>query len=136
MIEICCHPLEEPYDDTASARHFRKSVRKSANCGLKVLVCGFANRFLTANICGFAVEKLKFNANQQHRWDCFFVISPPKNVFTIQCIDRFGWRYLYSTTPPCQVLLLWNDNFSWVQLFKWQRVARNDFDDMPSTSSA
>ena len=40
-------------------------VRKSANCGLKVLVCGFANRFLTANICGFAVKKLKFTANPQ-----------------------------------------------------------------------
>ena len=40
-------------------------VRKSANCGLKVLVCGFANRFLTANICGFAVKKLKSTANPQ-----------------------------------------------------------------------
>ena len=40
-------------------------VRKSANCGLKVLVCGFANRFLTANICGFAVKKLNSTANPQ-----------------------------------------------------------------------
>ena len=40
-------------------------VRKSANCGLKVLVCGFADRFLTANICGFAVKKLKSTANPQ-----------------------------------------------------------------------
>ena len=40
-------------------------VRKSANCGLKVLVCGFANRFLTANICGLAVKKLKSTANPQ-----------------------------------------------------------------------
>ena len=47
------------------AGHFRKPVRKSANCGLKVLVCEFANRFLTANICGFAVKKLKFTANPQ-----------------------------------------------------------------------
>ena len=31
-------------------------VRKSANCGLKVLVCGFANRFFTANICGKKIE--------------------------------------------------------------------------------
>ena len=36
--------------------HFRKSVRKSANFGLKVLICGFANRFLSSNICGFAVK--------------------------------------------------------------------------------
>ena len=34
-----------------------------------------ANRFLTANICRFAVKKLKFTANQQHRWDRFFAIS-------------------------------------------------------------
>ena len=54
-----------------SAGHFRKPVRKSANCGLKVLVCGFANRFLTANICGFAVKKLKSTANQQYHWDRF-----------------------------------------------------------------
>ena len=49
----------------SSAGHFRKLVRKSANCGLEVLVCGFANRFLTANICGFAVKKLKSTANPQ-----------------------------------------------------------------------
>ena len=51
--------------DSNSAGNFRKPVRKSANCGLKVLVCGFANRFLTANICGFAVKKLKSTANPQ-----------------------------------------------------------------------
>ena len=55
----------------SSAGHFRKPVRKSANSGLKVWVCGFANRFLTATICGFVAKKLKSTANQQHHWDRF-----------------------------------------------------------------
>ena len=54
-------------------------VRKSANCGLKVLVCGFANRFLTANICGKKIEIYRKSANQQHHWDCFCNFQ--KNTF-------------------------------------------------------
>ena len=49
----------------SSAGLFHKPVRKPANCGLKVYVCGFANRCLTASICGFAVKKLKSTANPQ-----------------------------------------------------------------------
>ena len=54
--------------NSSSAGHFRKPVRKSATCGLKVLVCVFANRFLSANICG---KNLKSTANQQYHWDRF-----------------------------------------------------------------
>ena len=55
----------------SSAGHFCKPTNKSVNCGLKVLVCRFANRFVTANICRFAIKKLKSMSNQQHHWDCF-----------------------------------------------------------------
>ena len=53
-----------------SAVHFRKS----ANCGLQVLICGFANRFLTANIFGFAVKN--WNLQQiriRVEWKKFFL---------------------------------------------------------------
>ena len=42
-----------------SAGHFRKLVRKSANCGLNVLICGFASRFLTANLLRICGKKIK-----------------------------------------------------------------------------
>ena len=72
----------------ASAGHFRKS----ANCGLKILVYGFTNRFLTANICGFAVKKLKSTANPQINNITEIVSAISKKIhFYIQCIDRFGW---------------------------------------------
>ena len=49
----------------SSAGHFHKPICKSANCELKVLVCSFENRFLTVNICRFAVKKLKSITNPQ-----------------------------------------------------------------------
>ena len=84
-----------------------------------------------------------------------------KYVFTIQCIDRFEWMCFQSTTPSHQVPLLWGNYFpenaailtaKWVGLrsrnfqrlvfvkenlgfLKWQRIALNDFDYMPSTFS-
>ena len=72
----------------SSAGHFRKPVRKSANCGLKVLVCRVENRFLTANICRFAVK----NWNQPQINNITRIVSAisKKYVFTIQCIDDLG----------------------------------------------
>ena len=57
------HYNHEPSQLTANQR-FRHNVRvwaksvlgTSANCGLKVLACGFANQFLTANIYGKIIE--------------------------------------------------------------------------------
>ena len=46
-----------------------------------------------------------------------FLQFPKKYVFTIQCIDRFGWMYFNSATPSHQVPLLWNDYFPKVLLF-------------------
>ena len=61
---LCGTPVER-HRATGSAWYFCKPVRKSENCELQVLVCGFANRFLSASICGFAVKKLKSTANSQ-----------------------------------------------------------------------
>ena len=85
--------------ELSSAGHFRKLVRKSANCGLKVLVCRFANRFLTANICGFSVKKLKSTANQQHRWARFFALS--KKIRFNDSIYRQIWAdvFIKHNTP-------------------------------------
>ena len=54
---------------------------KSANCRLKVWVCGFANRFFTANICGFAVKKLKSTANSQINYITGIVSAVFKNTY-------------------------------------------------------
>ena len=50
------------------------SANRSANPQIadsRFLVCGFANRFLTANICGKKIEIYRKSANQQHHWDRF-----------------------------------------------------------------
>ena len=101
-----------------SAGHFRKPVRKSANCGLKVLVCGFAIRFLTANICGKKIEIYRKSANQQHHWDCFCNFQ--KNTF-FDSMHRQIWvevSLMYNTFY--QDPLLWNDYFPEVLLFLQQ----------------
>ena len=58
-------------------------LHKSANCGLKVLVRGFA------------VKKLKSIANPQinNITGIVSAISKKNALFTIQCIEGFGWMY-------------------------------------------
>ena len=87
-------------------------VRKSANCGLKVLVCGFANRFLTANICGFAVKKLKFTANPQINNITGIVSAISKKIRFYDSMHRQIWVdvFLMHNTSH-QDPLLWNDYF-------------------------
>ena len=72
------------------------SANQSAKCGLKVLVCGFANWFFTAKICGFAIKtwylpQIRKLTTSQRSFLCNF---QKKYVFTIHCKDRFGWMYL------------------------------------------
>ena len=73
----------------------------------------------------------------------------------VQYIDRYGWMYLYSTTPPVKRLFsivaatrtekrasLTSRNFEGLAFLKgnldflqWQGIAQDSFDDMPSTSN-
>ena len=96
-------------------------VRKSANCGLKVLVCGFANRFLTANICGFAVKKLKSTANPQINNITEIVSAISKQIRFHNSMHRQIWVdvfLMYNTSH--QDPLLRNDYFPEVLLFLQQ----------------
>ena len=85
-----------------SAGHFHKSVHKSANCRLKVLICGLANRFLTANICG---KKLKSTANlQTNNIAGMFLYNLQKSSFYssmyTQCRVDVGLFLKYNTLLP------------------------------------
>ena len=102
----------------SSAGHFRKPVRKSANCVLKVLVCRFANRFLSANICRFAVKKLKSTANPQINNITGIVSAISKKIRFYDSMHRQIWVdvfLMYNTSH--QNPLLWNDYFPEVLLF-------------------
>ena len=159
----------------SSAGHFRKPVCKSTNCGLKVLVCGFANRFLTANICGFAVKKLKSTANPQINsiTEIVSAISKKKTFIRFSVSTDLGWcispvqhpltkflccgtiisqRCYYSYSKMSFLTAKNTFEKKWVGLrsrnfqrlvlvkknldfLKWQRVALDDFDDMPTMFS-
>ena len=140
--------------------HFRKSVCKSANCGLKVLSCGFANQFLTANICGFAVKKVEIyckSADKQHRWDVSVQFTKKKRFYG--SMYRQSWVVIfikYNTPLPSSTVLerlfskgaailtakranLTSRNFQQLiflkeklGFLKWKGVTQVD---MPSTSS-
>ena len=74
----------------------------SANFGLKVLISGFANRFLSANICGFAVKNIDIyrnSAKEQHRWDRLFAISKKIRFFAVQCIEIWVDVLIKYNTP-------------------------------------
>ena len=133
------------------------SANRSANCRLKVLVCGFANRFLTANICGKKIEIYRKSANQQHHWNRFCNFQ--KNTFlqfnastdlggcisNVQhlsprssAVERLFSRGAAILTAKWVGLRSRNfQRFVFVKenldFLKWQRVAQDDFDDMPST---
>ena len=95
--------IHEWWKGNGSARHFRKSVRKSAKCGLKVLVCGFANRFLSANFCGFAVKKLKSTTNPQFNNITVIVSAICKKIRIYNSRYRQIWVdvfLMYNTLSP------------------------------------
>ena len=140
-----------------SAGDFRKPVRKSANCGHKVLVYRFANRFLTANMCGFAVKKIEnyrksttslrsfmqfqkirfYDSMYRQIWVDIFLkynnLSPSSSA--VERLFPSGIAILTAKlvglrSRNFQRLVFVKENLDFL---KWQRVAQNDFDDMPRT---
>ena len=134
----------------------------SANCGLKVLICGFANGFLIANICGFPVKKFKSTASPQSNNIAGIVsLQFPKKIrfYSSRCrqiwVDVFIKHIPLPISPAVKRLFsmgaailtakrpsLTSRNFQWLvflngnlNFLKRQGFAQHDYDDMASTSS-
>ena len=138
---------DRPVDPTG-AGYFRKPVRKSANCGLKDLVCGFVVKKIEiyrksttslGSFLQFPNKKRFYDSMYRQIWVDVFLnyntLSPSSSAVerlfprgaAILTASWVGWR-----SRNCQRLVFVKENLDFL---KWQRVAQDNFDDMSRTFS-
>ena len=78
---------------TSANQSANPQIRKLQTQGFGLRICKPISHRKHLRICG---KKLKFTANPQinNIAEIVSLLFPKKYVFTIHCIDRFGWMYL------------------------------------------